>query len=176
MIILTNNIIINQSMSFFYEHAQKIKCRMQLNKSYCIHTCRLFWAYLKHLAEMLPNIRQLLEASYSDNLGPYRRALEASVRHRTYSMGHKVVTIKSPLKNLPFLTKEDGTLFPGVLEYFTDAIVPFLYNFFILYDPSTAVPVQSNTNHTEIAFNLTSAIVVSPLCTYYTTVAFCNVF
>ena len=122
---------------------------------------------------MLPNIRQLLEASYSDNLGPYRRALVASVHRRTYSMGHKVVTIKSPLKNLPFLTKEDGTLLPGVLEYFTDAVLPLLYNFFILYDPSTE-SVQSNTNHTEIALNLASAIIVSSLCT--TKVAICNAF
>ena len=95
------------------------------------------WKYLNNIAEDLPKLKQLLEAVSRDSSGPYRRALVSSVRRRTYSLGHKIIVIKSPIKGLPLFTRDDGTVLPGVLEYFTDAIIPFLFTFFtVVFDPS----------------------------------------
>ena len=115
---------------------------------------------MKRVAEKLHNFRRLLEVVPADNRGPYRRALVPSVRRRTYSLGHKPVNISSSIKNLPHYTREDGTVLPGVLEYFTEGIVPLLQNFFtILFDPTGlgALP-----NEGEIAVQVASALIVSP--------------
>ena len=125
---------------------------------------RSLWSYLKRVAEKLHNFRRLLEVVPADNRGPYRRALVSSVRRRTYSLGHKSVTITSSMKGLPYFTKEDGSVLPGALEYFTEGIVPLLQNFFtILFDPTGmgALP-----NEGEIAVQVASALIVSPLQEY----------
>ena len=120
---------------------------------------RMLWKYLKHVAENLHNLRRLLEAVHKDNRGPYRRALVATVRRRTYSMGYKIVKIKTPIKNLPFFTREDGELIPGVLEYFTEGIVPFLNSFFnIALDPKLLNEIP---NGEEITVQIASALIVS---------------
>ena len=114
------------------------------------------WKYLDNIADYLIKLRRLLEAVSRDNSGPYRRALVASVRRRTYSLGHKIIIIKSSIKGLPLFTKEDGTVLPGVLEYFTDAIIPFLSTFFtVVFDPSDTI------NQKEITIKVFSGLIVS---------------
>ena len=121
---------------------------------------------MEHVAENLDNFRHLLEVVPADGRGPYRKALVSSVRRRTYSLGHKAVIVTSSMKGLHYFTKEDGTVMPGALEYFTEGIVPLLQNFFtFLFDPtgSEALP-----NEGEIAVQVASALIVSPIQEYET--------
>ena len=116
---------------------------------------------MKRVAENLDNFRHLLEVVPADDRDPYRKALVSSVRRRTYSLGHKAVIVTSSIKGLRYFTKEDGTVMPGALEYFTEGIVPLLQNFFtFLFDPTGL------SNEEEIAVQVASALIVSLIQEY----------
>ena len=119
---------------------------------------------MERVAENLDNFRHLLEVVPADDRDPYRKALVSSVRRRTYSLGHKAVIVTSSMKGLRYFTKEDGTVMPGALEYFTEGIVPLLQNFFtFLFDPTGSEALH---NEGEIAVQVASALIVSPIQEY----------
>ena len=76
----------------------------------------------------------------------------ASVCRRTYSLanGCKVIPIPQEVKNLPFFATKDRNLKPGVLEYFTEGIVPLLYNFFDIFVDRSGKRVTSDEKDTTV--------------------------
>lgn len=122
--------------------------------SYCYtHKFRALWNYFKQVAEFLCNLQKLLQSATSDiHVGSYKRALVASVCRRTYSLanGCKVVPIPQKVKNLPFFATKDGSLKPGILEYFTEGIVPFLYNFFDIFVDRDGKHVTCDEKNTTV--------------------------
>ena len=131
-----------------------------MGRVYSLLCTRLLWKYFESVAEKLRNFKCLLESVPADSRGPYCRALVSSVQRRTYSLRHKSVTITSSMKSLPHYTREDGTVLPGALEYFTEGIVPLLQNFFhFLFKPTEAGALADEE---EIAVQVASAVTVSP--------------
>ena len=139
-----------------------IKCINDLTAFlYLYPTYRSIREYLKHDAvELLQNLRHALQEVPEEQRIQFQRLLAASVCRRSYSSRKRpAVTLR---KAIPFITGEDGTLLPGVLEYLTEGIVPLLYTYYTSLFDSTS-PVEQDEEEFELSVQIASALVVSKI-------------
>ena len=105
------------------------------------------WNYLAHEAELLRNLKVVLQEVPAEHKQLFQHGLGTSVRQRTYSFS-RFVTQETPtviIGYFPHITGHDGKILPGFLEYFTQGIVYLLYVYYtIFFDPSTAGDKQEN--------------------------------
>ena len=127
-------------------------------------TNRALREYLKHDAvEFLQNLRHVLQEVPVERRSTFQRILAASVRHRSYSSRERpAVKLR---KAIPFMTEEDGTLLPGVLEYITEGIVPLIYTYYTSLFQSTdpTSPIEQDKEEIATADPIASALIVSVL-------------
>ena len=61
---------------------------------------------------------------------------------------------------IPYMTGENGTLLPGVLEYITEGIVPLIYTYYSSLFVSTSL-VEQDEEEFELSVQIASALLVS---------------
>ena len=108
---------------------------------------RQMWNYLAHVAELLRNLKVVLQEVPAEHKQLFQQGLGTSVRQRTYSFS-RFVTQETPtviLRYFPHITGSDRKMLPGFLEYFTQGIVYLLYVYYtFFFNPSTAGDKQEN--------------------------------
>ena len=115
--------------------------------------------YLKHDAvELLKSLRHVLQDVQGEKKSLFQRMLDVPVCHRSYSLRERPAVKLS--QAIPFMTREDGTLLLGVMEYITEGIVPLIHVYYSsLFARSS--PTEQDEEELEIAVQIASALIVS---------------
>lgn len=123
------------------------------------------WAYLHHVAELLQNLRYVLQNVTDEGSTFFRRGLGTSLSKRTFNFSANKIVPRAATtsKSMPYITGDDGKLLPAVLEYFTEGILPLLHVFYTsFFNPSGS----NAEDEIKISVEIASALVVSNISLY----------
>ena len=84
------------------------------------------WSYLEHISSLLDGVLQALANLPNDEQKASARQnlTSQSTRIRQNKLTRNITM--STAKNVPFVTNENGELFPGLLLYLMEGILPML--------------------------------------------------
>jgi inositol 1,4,5-triphosphate receptor type 1 len=144
----------------------------QNNQGTALTHGEVMWTYLAHLSSILEGVARVLDTVPQGLIENIRNELSsAASRRKTFSAakgehrplstgGGPVMSRITSVNPVPGVTDENGVLYPDMLEYLADGIIPLLHTYYSFYfDPNSLSKVEERQAEFDISSDIAKSLV-----------------